>query len=375
MKKFNIIVCGRIRGIEDFQNEMSRYLKWKHDLGVVDRIVISGWKEQYTDFMEYIEELIRGGCEYVATPEPKFRSYGNIINQMKSFFFGISTFNENDYVLKTRTDGVDTNFDPIAFLNYYSSNSVAGSRSPFEKRVVAQTAFPYQPYFISDQLVFGLAADLKKLISFDIWYEAEHAFLNPEQIFHSNPHISSKPLLKSFFRANPGFQYSNFALSSSVYQLLLHNEFYAGALNESIKDIIDSYILGFLPHMHLHQENISDSELTLTEILTEKITDIWPYVQYMPVAANIMVGSIDVLRIISKMPISRNLNKTLDDFSASSAWRQRYHPSSIAEIHPDALDLIRQLEDRFPLQTHTSPYDESSPGKILNLQNNPYLFC
>jgi hypothetical protein len=317
----NILICGKIRDAAVFSKELETYFEWQ-SAGLVDRIGFSGWASDLEPHVDLIAALRRSGISVVMSPEPQLKLAGHIFHQMKALNFGLSLFNPDAIVLKTRTDRADMAFDLKFALERFLSAPRPAAGSPFEDRVLVQYASPFQPYFFGDQVFMGRRRDLERLVTFDMWFEAQHAFMNPEQIMHTAPHLRRRPFIKHFLRANPGLQYNDPARAGAVYQLMLGNPLYLNAIHAAMHDLMDHYIFGFKPDEYGRSVGSWPVELTLHDLVTQEGASNRDLIYYHPLAATISTQSTAVIRHILEMPISPDEPRSLNAALVNQSWIQ-----------------------------------------------------
>jgi hypothetical protein len=130
-------------------------------------------------------------------------------------------------------------------MRRFWSAPAPAAHAPFSRRLVIQSLLPLQPFFFNDIMFMGLARDLRRLVTFDLWYELEHALLNTEQIFHFEPFRQTVRATRLFLRVNPGLEHGDNQRSRAIYAMLLEHELYLRALAESLLAVEDAYILGW----------------------------------------------------------------------------------------------------------------------------------
>lgn len=346
MGSVNILICGKIRDAAAFSNELETYFEWRK-AGLVDRICFSGWESDLGPHGELIAALRRSNVSVVLSPEPQLKLAGHIFHQMKALNFGLSLFDPEDIVLKTRTDGADMIFDPEFALERFLAAPGPAAGSPFQDRVLVQYASPFQPYFFGDQVFMGRRRDLQKLVTFDLWFDAQHAFMNPEQVMHTAPHLRRRPFIKHFLRANPGLQYDDPARASAIYQLMLEDPLYLNAIHAAMHDLMDHYVFGFKPDEYGQSVESWPADLTLCDLVTQEGASNRDLIYYHPPAATISTQSTAVIRRLLEMPISRTETRSLDAALASQSWIQQAQDEHSPLMVDMADRLARELWTKF----------------------------
>lgn len=239
----SILICGKIRDRDAFREDIKVYKGWLKDQRVA-KIVFSGWVSDLTDNKEIFTELRDMGAQVVLTPEPNFVIRGHIYHQMKTLHFGLAMFEGDDIVIKSRTDRVWLNIKPEVVADQVAHSKPTGRLSPFSSRVNIICGLAFHPFFYNDIMYAGYARDLKQLLSFDIWYDAEGAIINAEQILHSAPILPKRPFLRDFYKVNPGLQHGSSEIACRVQQTLLTDRFYLRCLWDSLATLRDGYRIG-----------------------------------------------------------------------------------------------------------------------------------
>ena len=235
------MISGKIRDGEAFNRDLSIYEEWL-SRGWIDSIIFSGWREDRHDGC--ISRLEAIGAQIVLTDPPNFRSLGNIFHQMKSMYYGLRHLPDDTVVLKSRTDKVWLNFDPQEALTRFRDAAPTGPLSPFSRRVHVLAMLPLQPFFINDMMLMGLAGDIRKMLSFDIWFELEQAILNAEQVLHYYPHSRGDDIWRAFYRINPGLIHADENMSRRLIRILLKNDIFLRAVGEYLLAFEDGYSIG-----------------------------------------------------------------------------------------------------------------------------------
>ncbi|MGA0544217.1 hypothetical protein ACO2Q1_02980 [Brevundimonas sp. VNH65] len=238
----SVLICGSIRDGGALAGELQTYFRWRSE-GLIDRLVFSGWLSDRAD--GNIDLMVRNGVEVVLSHQPVIRGPGHIFHQIKNFHFGLQAFADDEIVLRCRTDKTAPIYAIDGLTRRFHDAPPPGAAAPFGKRLMLQAALPLQPFFFNDMAFMGLAGDLRRLVSFDIWWEIEHAVLNPEQIFHLPPYRHSAPATHVFGRVNPGLEHRDPALSVEIYRFLLTQDLYLRAVAEGLAALEAGYWFGW----------------------------------------------------------------------------------------------------------------------------------
>jgi hypothetical protein len=339
-KTFHVLISGKIRFPDQFQDILAMIQGWQAQ-GHVGRIVYSGWEPDLIDHRDMIVGLAAQGIEVVLTYEPAVTIFGNAFHQMKNLHYGLAEFADDDVVLRARTERVNWGFAPDALASRFFDAPPVGENSPFDARVVVQYATPFQPYFCGDQSFIGRAADLRKLIAFDTWFAAEGAFLNPEQLLHSRPFLEKRPMLRDFFRVNPGLISQGLDISERVYRLMLSNSFYAGMLYWWLRDLQDSYVLGFEPSEF--DEAAWPDGHAVEDLLRGDAVSLFPKVNLFHLAGIFDTNCPQIIEKMLQMPVQAGSPARLEDMAMQGAWADGGKKAGFPLPHRDAQQLGQSI--------------------------------
>ncbi|WP_424360154.1 hypothetical protein [Methylocystis parvus] len=365
----NILVCGKIREQGEFQREIDRYLQWRA-AGLVERIVFSSWVEDFHAHRAVFDALERNGVEIVISEQPRLKIVGHAFHQLKSIDAGLTLFGADDLILRTRTDKVFTGFDLAFTLNRFASAPPPGEGSPFSKRLTIQVSVPFQPYFFNDMVFLGLKRDIAKLASFDLWFDLRGTIMNPEQIIHFGPFSRMRPVVRDFFGVNPGLIYSDPALSREVYAFALGREFYCAALYTSLKDTLDSYLVGFdracADPLYYWPQSVA-----MTDLLDPETATSLSGVDYHDLAATIHTRSESVIKKLLQTPIREQGGATL--LEIGPAFLARAQAGESGWLSDAALDFARDLYERFPNLPHRRRLPQKDGLKTFYHAGHPMI--
>lgn len=238
----SVLICGKIRDDGLFEQDLDVYQSWR-DQGFVDRLVFSGWLEDHNH--PILHRMRDSGIKIVLSFPPVIKGPGHIFHQMKTLHYGLREFAPDDLILRSRTDKTWLHFSMPEATKRFWSSPAPGPASPFQRRMIIQQALPLQPFFYNDIMFMGLATDIAKMVSYDAWYELEHAVLNPEQIFHYYPFRGQSPATEAFLHVNPGLEHYDLGMSVELYRLLLREPLYRRALAEGLTQLESSYRIGW----------------------------------------------------------------------------------------------------------------------------------
>ena len=360
----NILICGKIRGRETFRTDIEVYRNWLAN-GQVARVVFSGWVSDLEENPDLIAELQQIGAELVLTSDPQLRLRGHLFHQMKALHYGLARFDVGDFVIKSRTDKIWLNFDPADAVRR-TEEEAAGPCSPFDGRVLIVGGMAFHPFFFNDMLIAGRVGDLRRLVSFDLWYEAEGAVLNPEQAFHSEPVLTDRPFLRDFFLINAGLRHEDSDLADRLQRLLLTDSFYLRCLWDSLTTIRDAYRVGFSEQ----QAWIPPTDtVTLDDLAGGEVMDRVDGLTYASGAHSLVFTREEAIRFLLETPISATEQRSLADmFEGRGAATDRSGPL----LDGEAWRLAEKLAEAFPAICPKPP----APGGILvHNQWFPYIIA
>ncbi|SFV15122.1 hypothetical protein SAMN02799631_06033 [Methylobacterium sp. 174MFSha1.1] len=240
---FNVLVCGKIRDINEFQKIIDTYRIWKSQ-GKINRVVYSGWDTDYSLVRDYIVSAADWGLESIISPEPALTTMGYIFHQQKALRFGLSTFNDGDLIIKSRTDKAILDLDVSKLQRRFALAPAPSPNSPFKHRVLIFAALILQPFFFNDMTYVGRADDLVKFASSNLWYEFYNTCINAEQAIHSSPFVVGDPLIRDYFMVNPGLIHDDIDKALLLQKKVLYHPFFQQILGRSLTALRDSYMIG-----------------------------------------------------------------------------------------------------------------------------------
>jgi hypothetical protein len=214
-------------------------------------------------------------------------------------------------------------------------------QSPFSRRLIIQQLMPLQPFFFNDMMFLGLVKDLRKLVTFDLWYELEHCLLNPEQIFHLQPHRGTAHATSMFLRVNPGIECNDLDRSRAMYKLLLENELYLRAIYESLSAFEQGYLMGWE-----EKEKWQGEDLSLYELLEKPLEDGSHYLWMAGASKNLTTNHAQVVSYLLDRPISPIDRRTLRRLGGTALPDERV-------LGEQATVLVRKFTRAFP--DHPNP--------------------
>jgi hypothetical protein len=363
IKKFTLLITGKIRDPDEFMRNLLVYEEWIFH-GWIDTLIFSGWREDLHDGC--IGRLRSMGAKILLTDPPEFRSRGNVFHQIKSFYCGLSDVPDDTIVLKSRTDKVWLNFSPEKALARFHNSLPTGSRSPFAQRIHVAAMLPLQPFFINDIMLMGQASDLRKLLSFDMWFELEQGLLNAEQIFHYHPHSRGDDIWRAFYRVNPGLIHSDADTSRKLIRTLLKNEVYLRAVAEYLLAFVDGYSIG----IGREHEFVKPNQVSIDALIDQPANNHFDGIRFAEGANTLEAVSNDAVTHLLDMPIS-----TKDERSFRSIAQEKPLSKSVITTWSELLTL--ELRRDFPNIAHNPAMVQQDgqltivPSRIRHLFPNP----
>lgn len=240
----SVVVCGKIRDSESFSRDLDVYENWLRN-NEISRLVFSGWVEDAHNPL--IFRLVELGARIVLSEPPILKGHGHFYHQMKSLYYGLLECEDDELVLRSRTDKVWLNFNPLEVAQRWREAPPPQDPSPYVRRVFTLAALVGQPFFFNDMMLFGRCDDLLKMVAFDLWPELDHALLNPEQQFHYQPYRRAGlfPATQAFLGVNPGILTNDEETSRRVGHFLMAQPIYLRALAEGLTAFERHYRMGF----------------------------------------------------------------------------------------------------------------------------------
>ena len=200
--KANVLFCGLMRKPEMFKKSIQDLSLMRKD-GLINQIIFSTWTGELEKSPEIESFLKENKVKIIKTEEPKDRGYGNIWCQMKALEVGLSEIEENEFVLKTRSD---VYIHPDFLKKIFSSSQLfkitknLPKGNIFQNKVWVHWFELTRPFYMADECFYGTRYDLKKLINYNTRYDIEfnigpgishirrfiHPFLNDYPILTSS---------------------------------------------------------------------------------------------------------------------------------------------------------------------------------------------
>lgn len=347
----SVLICGKIRDEEQFGRDLDIYQDWL-DQGLVRRIVFSGWLSDASHpLMARMQSM---GIRIVLAHEPVIRGVGHIFHQIKALHFGLLEFEPDEVVFRARTDKIFLGFSMAELSQSFQAAALPEPGSPFQRRLMIFAVVPLQPFFFTDISLMGLAGDLHKLVSFDMWYELDHGSVNPEQVFHLPPYLDVCPATRYFARVNPGFEHQDADLSVAIYRYLLTQDLFLLAVAEGLAALRANYLLGWAKTESWTPPPASTVEGLLQMPFGDPSDGIW----MTPNSNNLEVDNSAAIEFMIDLPISDDDARTLRFFMNTPT------PSSesLARL---ASELASGFVNRFPDRQNPPAFPFESDGRLI----------
>jgi hypothetical protein len=230
---------------------------------------------------------------------------------MKALYHAMKNIDDETIVLKSRTDKVWLHFNPEEMIYKFLNAAPTGPLSPYRHRVQVMAMLPLQPFFINDILFMGLGADIRKMISFDMWFELEQALVNAEQIFHYYPHSNKNDIFRQFYSINPGLIHKDCTKARSVQKSLLQNEIFLRATSGYLNAFEQGYILGMV-HNGDFKKPAADN---LYDLLDMNVENNSGGIRFVNGANTLEIVKNEAVSFLLDIPISSTNRQTLRSFS------------------------------------------------------------
>jgi hypothetical protein len=227
----------------------------------------------------------------------------------------------------------------------------------------------FQPLFFNDMLYMGRAGDLQKFVSFDLWYEGEHAQLNAEQCFHSAPFLAQRPFLKSFYKANPGLIHESSEKAEQVYRVMFNSQLYLRSIHASLTILRDAYTVGMIDD---EQEPWTEDfeTVTLIELLNPDVVDRVRGLDYGRGGNALGFKHEACAPLLLRMPISAAEPRSLTDLFGTGDDSPGLDGRT---LHEQSQDLARRLWQAFPSIADAPRPDRVEGGARFVSARDSYL--
>jgi len=174
--KVNVVITGAVRDYVDLFLIIEAVDKAKKS-GIVDQVILSTWKEEFSDFY-WIKKLLLKSGVFVVENEPMLDGgVGNISRQQRAFYAGLlNIVDKNKAVIKCRTDKCRPTLE--YFLKYaeITRQLDVDESCVFSRKIVVEMASMSVPFLIADKVFLASYYDALKLtMSYDI-FDKDFAF-------------------------------------------------------------------------------------------------------------------------------------------------------------------------------------------------------
>ena len=273
----SVVLAGQIRDITTFKSTIS-VLQEARCAGLVERIVFSTWHEEI-ERHENLREFLKSANVLIVTsrmPEllldyqttPPAPKYVTILQQIKSVRTGIEACDDEDWIIRLRPDNPLTLRDLQALClqeEFHPTSELPGWPKVFSQRISVVGGLSFQPFFINDTMYAGLKADLRRLITPQIFAQLFGLQMNCEQHLFSHLFWEIAPIVPQYFRVNPGLQSASREIAVGIGRVNLESPFFQKVLT-TFYHVLRQYFRVVSAH---HQV---DKDLLRNHISSEKIT-------------------------------------------------------------------------------------------------------
>lgn len=359
----SVVVCGKIRDEDSFARDLDVYADWLKR-GSVRQLVFSGWLED--EHHPLLDRMRAMGARLVLSEPPILKSHGHFYHQMKSLYYGLQQFEDDELVLRSRTDKVWLDFDPAHVARRWSDAPLPEGPSPYSRRVLIVEALVGQPFFFNDMTLMGRNGDLLKMVAFDLWPELDHALLNPEQQFHYEPYRRAGIYrsTETFLRVNPGIITHDEVLSRRVGRFLLRHQIYLRALAESLTAFERHYLMG----MRENEPFVPPPVSSLDELYGLPLEEPEPHkLALSPGSKSLVTKNTAAISWMLDCPISQDDCRTLRQIAQQPA------PTRMA-LEAEADELARSFYSAFPDHPHGPVAPEDRNGVRIIRARRPVVW-
>jgi hypothetical protein len=168
----DILITGKIRSREICLGVFSMAARLRA-AGVFRRIVFSGWREDFEQHADLIQQLEALQVVLVDNgPALPVRSIGHYWEQVKTLQGGLACIEDGVHVFKTRTDMLFFEGDETVRGLVSKNVGFPSGMEGFSEKIWIPSFVGVQPFFMADQCFLGLAEDLRKFIAYDATFES-----------------------------------------------------------------------------------------------------------------------------------------------------------------------------------------------------------
>jgi hypothetical protein len=347
LKKINILLTGLVRDKVKFEYVVNEIAKLKNE-GLLHRVVWSTWKSEIKENRDSVKLLKSIGAEIISLKEPNIKMTGHIIHQMKTFYFGLSLFQDSDYVLKIRADLSNFSMERMIALSekYFSNNSILENDWPniFSRKIMIEGGFLYLPFYLNDITFLGQVSDLKKLTNMDLRYDLCYSNLAPEQWFFFKPFENIK-IFSDYFRIAQGLKNDENMSVLEFYLSCFSQAFYRRTLETYFHILSQYFLIAGSKVQDLVEELVEFNEVELFDsaCLENLGFKIHPATK-IPVVRHLKWKYVNSAKTVDTFPI--NCYQDLINYQDSTTYQADFE-SFIDFLKPNIVSVLQQGEDGF----------------------------
>ncbi|USN97938.1 MAG: hypothetical protein H6810_07015 [Phycisphaeraceae bacterium] len=176
MRPFHVLVTGLLRTPDLLERGVTSWNAMR-ERRLVGRVLMVTWQSEADRDPDTCARLRDLGVELIVRPDPPIRGIGNVWPQMLAMDIGLDHLDPDARVFKTRADlWLDPALlEAIATTpGYLDLELPPGASRVFDQRVWVPWFELTTAFYMSDECLFGLARDLRKLINFDESYSLRY---------------------------------------------------------------------------------------------------------------------------------------------------------------------------------------------------------
>jgi hypothetical protein len=231
------VVCGEIREPVETLAVLTHLLDWRR-AGLLDGVVVSTWLGEVDRVAPLRHMLARSGFVLVESPEPPLPSPGHLYHQMKSLEMGLHACPPDVHVLKVRTDKSGLGPEHAALLDGtldLSPDPSIAFPPVLEGRIWIDYAFLRTPFWVGDQVFYGHARDLRRLVHYDAVYDVlmHGRGMTTEMRIFAHPFLEAFPILHEYLTFTDGIfrhHQANFGVADRIRDFELSQPWYLTVL-------------------------------------------------------------------------------------------------------------------------------------------------